>query len=43
MVSHTGTAIDSVPISDATRQLRVVPLDNGFVGTARALGISFGD
>jgi 6-phosphofructokinase 1 len=43
MVAHTGTTVDSVPISDATRQLRQVPLNDGFVGTARALGISFGD
>ena len=43
MVAHNGKFVDSVPLSAATGQLRTVPLDEGFVRTARALGISMGD
>lgn len=43
MVAHTGTSIDSVTLAKAIGQLRTVPLDEGFVGAARALGISVGD
>ena len=43
MVAHTGKALGSVPISEAVGQLRTVPLDDGFVQTARALGICLGD
>lgn len=43
MVTFTGTQISSVPIAEATGKLRVVPLDGGFVRTARALGICLGD
>jgi ATP-dependent phosphofructokinase / diphosphate-dependent phosphofructokinase len=43
MVTYTGHSIDSVPIAEATGRLRTVPLDGGFVSSARALGISLGD
>lgn len=43
MVAHTGTSVESVPLAEATGQLRTVPLDGGFVQAARALGISLGD
>jgi ATP-dependent phosphofructokinase / diphosphate-dependent phosphofructokinase len=43
MVAHNGKFVDSVPLAEATGQLRTVPLDEGFVRTARALGISLGD
>jgi hypothetical protein len=32
-----------VPISEAVRALRTVPVDGGFVASARALGIALGD
>jgi phosphofructokinase-like protein len=43
MVAHTGKAVESVTLAEAVGQLRTVPLDSGFVQTARALGISLGD
>jgi len=43
MVAHNGKFVDSVPLAAAIGQLRTVPLDEGFVRTARALGISMGD
>jgi len=43
MVTYTGVQISSVPIAEAVGQLRRVPLDGGFVQSARALGISLGD
>lgn len=43
MVTFTGAQISSVPIAEATGKLRVVPLDGGFVRTARSLGICLGD
>lgn len=43
MVTFTGAQISSVPIAEATGKLRTVPLDGGFVRTARALGICLGD
>ncbi|ODU23928.1 MAG: 6-phosphofructokinase [Verrucomicrobia bacterium SCN 57-15] len=43
MVAHTGTTVDSVPLLEATGQLRTVPLDSAYISTARALGISLGD
>jgi 6-phosphofructokinase 1 len=43
MVTFTGAQISSAPLSEATGQLRTVPLDGGFVRTARALGICLGD
>jgi phosphofructokinase-like protein len=43
MVAYTGSGIVGVPIAEATGKLRTVPLDGGFVSTARALGICLGD
>jgi phosphofructokinase-like protein len=43
MVTHTGISVDSVPLQEATGQLRTVPPSGAFVSAARALGISFGD
>jgi phosphofructokinase-like protein len=43
MVSFSGSSITSVSLADATGQLRTVPLDGGFVSSARSLGVSFGD
>jgi 6-phosphofructokinase 1 len=43
MVSFTGSGIASVLLSEATGQLRTVPLDGGFVTSARELGICLGD
>jgi 6-phosphofructokinase 1 len=43
MVAHNGKYVDSVPLAEATGQLRTVPLDEGFVRATRSLGISMGD
>jgi 6-phosphofructokinase 1 len=43
MVAFTGSQITSVPIREATGQLRTVPLDGGFVNSARSMGICLGD
>jgi len=43
MVTHTGTSIESVPLSEAVGQLRTVPLEGSVVHAARSLGISMGD
>jgi 6-phosphofructokinase 1 len=43
MVSFTGSEVVDVPISEAVRALRTVPVDGGFVASARALGIALGD
>lgn len=43
MVAFTGIQITSVPLKDAISRLRTVPLDGGFVTSARSLGISLGD
>src|SRR5688572_34754 len=43
MVAFTGSQVTSVPISEAVGQLRTVPLDGGFVTTARSMGICLGD
>ncbi len=43
MVAFTGSSIVGVPLSEATGQLRTVPLDGGFVTSARSLGICLGD
>jgi phosphofructokinase-like protein len=43
MVTYTGYSIDSVSIAAATGKLRTVPLEGGFVQSARALGVCFGD
>jgi 6-phosphofructokinase 1 len=43
MVTHTGTSVESVPLSEAVSRLRTVPPEGAFVQAARALGISLGD
>ncbi|MDH4037691.1 MAG: 6-phosphofructokinase [Candidatus Krumholzibacteria bacterium] len=43
MVSYTGADVVDVPISEAVSGLRTVPLDGGFITTARAMGIALGD
>jgi ATP-dependent phosphofructokinase / diphosphate-dependent phosphofructokinase len=43
MVAFTAGKITSVPLAEATGQLRTVPLDGGFVTAARAMGICLGD
>jgi 6-phosphofructokinase 1 len=43
MVAYTGSQITSVPLSEATGQLRTVNLEGGFVTAARSLGICLGD
>ncbi|MCU0784418.1 MAG: 6-phosphofructokinase, partial [Verrucomicrobia bacterium] len=43
MVTHTGTSVESVALSEAIGELRTVPLDGAYVRAARALGISLGD
>jgi 6-phosphofructokinase 1 len=43
MVSHSGTQVTSVSLLEATRELRTVPLDGGFVTAARSLGVCLGD
>ena len=43
MAAYTGSGIVGVPIAEATGRLGTVPLDGGFVTTARPLGISLGD
>jgi 6-phosphofructokinase 1 len=43
MVAFTGSQITSVPLSEATGQLRTVPLGGGFITAARSMGICLGD
>jgi 6-phosphofructokinase 1 len=43
MVAFTGNQVASVPIIEAVGKLRTVPLDGGFVTSARSLGICLGD
>ena len=43
MVAYTGAQVTSVTLVDAVGRLRRVPLDGGFVRSARALGICLGD
>lgn len=43
MVAFTGGGVTSVPLSEATGQLRTVPIDGGFVTAARSLEICLGD
>jgi len=43
MVAFTGSQITSVPLTAATGTLRTVPLDGGFVTSARSMGICLGD
>jgi len=43
IVAFTGSQITGVRLSEATGQLRTVPLDGGLVTAARSLGICLGD
>jgi 6-phosphofructokinase 1 len=43
MVALNPPRVNAIPISEAIRQMKSVPLDYDVVATARALGISFGD
>jgi len=43
IASYSGTQITSAPLADAVGRLRTVPLEGGFVRTARDLGICLGD
>jgi phosphofructokinase-like protein len=43
MVALKGENLTSVPIEDAVRGLKLVPLDSSLLASARSLGISFGD
>lgn len=43
MVAFTGSQVIGVPLREATGRLRTVPLDGGFVTTARSLGICLGE
>lgn len=43
MVALEPPDIRAVPLDDAIRQIKTVPLDSDTMETARALGISFGD
>jgi 6-phosphofructokinase 1 len=43
MVAFLGGNVGAIPLSQATGRLKTVPLDGGFVRTARALGICLGD
>jgi ATP-dependent phosphofructokinase / diphosphate-dependent phosphofructokinase len=43
MVAFTGAHVTSVPILEAVGRLKTVPLDGGFVSTARSLGSCLGD
>jgi 6-phosphofructokinase 1 len=43
MVAHDPTTIRPVPLAEAVKNIRTVPLDSDTVQTARDLGISLGD
>ena len=43
MVALDPPRVLAVPLEDAVRELKMVPLDGDIVATARALGVSFGD
>jgi len=43
MVSLRGTEIIAVPIKEAIRGIRTVPLDSQYIKSAKAVGTSFGD
>jgi ATP-dependent phosphofructokinase / diphosphate-dependent phosphofructokinase len=43
MVALRGTDIVSVPIADAIKSLRTVPVDHPMVQAARSIGLRFGD
>jgi 6-phosphofructokinase 1 len=43
VVTFQGAGVASVEMAEAVGRLETVPLDGGFVRTARALGICLGD
>ena len=43
MVSLNPPNVDYVPLAEATRRMKSVPLDCDSILTARELGINFGD
>lgn len=43
MVSLNPPIVDYVPLAEATRRMKTVPLDDDTVHTARDIGVSFGD
>ncbi len=43
MVALNPPTVDYVPLADATRRQKTVPLDCDSIQTARDLGIRFGD
>ena len=43
MVAYQGAELTDVPISEAVRRLKTVPITGSFVRTARALGVCLGD
>ena len=42
MVAFVPPRIQSVPLADAINKVRTLPLDGGYVQTARSLGICLG-
>ena len=43
MVCLHGTKIESVPIEDAVKELRLIPVQGDIVNAAKSVGIGFGD
>jgi len=43
MVALDPPVVRYVPLEDATRRMKTVPLDSDTILTARELGITFGD
>jgi 6-phosphofructokinase 1 len=43
MVALDPPTVRYVPLAEATRQIKTVPLDSDIIQTARELGMSFGD
>jgi len=43
MVSLQGTSINTVPLTEAIKDIKKVPTDSDIIRTARSIGISFGD
>ncbi len=43
MVALDPPDLQVIPLDEAVRELKCVPVDGDVVATARALGVSFGD
>jgi 6-phosphofructokinase 1 len=43
MVSLNPPTVEYVPLAEATRRMKLIPLDCDSILTARELGINFGD